>query len=342
MSDVRRRIVHQPLDKSTKRLYGNSGITREFLCKHLPEWLVAEVDMNTLQEAPTEHVDQKLRTVRHVDLVWKVWFRDSWLYLVLLFEFQSTVDWLMPVRILIETGLAYATVSQDPEVRKRRKLPPVLPIVVHVGTEPWDASTRLEDLLADEAKACLPFALGTEFLLVSEAEEARTLERADTPRTAGLKLRYARDGAQFQEALATLKRLLPIDSPVRQALLEWVRTARINEGAKEEEMDELKTLDDLEKPVVYTWWAAERQEARRKGLQEGRQEGRRKGLQEGRQEGRQEAVVRVATRKFGRETARRLAGVLEGVSDSEQVGRIGDLVVDCATGEELLAEAAKI
>ena len=112
MSDVRRRIVHQPLDKSTKRLYGNSGITREFLCKHLPEWIVAEADMSTLQQAPTEHVDQKLRTVRHVDLVWKVWFRDSWLYLVLLFEFQATVDWLMPVRILIETGLAYAAVSQ--------------------------------------------------------------------------------------------------------------------------------------------------------------------------------------------------------------------------------------
>ena len=95
-------------------------------------------------------------------------------------------------------------------------------------------------------------------------------------------------------------------------------------------MDELKTLDDLEKPVVDTWWAAERREARRKGLQEGRREGR------------QEAVIRSATRKFGRETARRLAKVLEGVSDSEQVGLAGDLVIDCATGEELLAEAAKI
>ena len=36
----------------------------------------------------------------------------------------------------------------------------VLPIFVHVGTEPWTAPTRLEDLLADEAKAFLPFALG--------------------------------------------------------------------------------------------------------------------------------------------------------------------------------------
>lgn len=369
MSDLRQRVVHQPMDKSTKRFYGDPAITKEFLCKHLPEWIVAEADMSTLQQAPTEYIDQKLRTVRHVDLVWKVWFRDSWLYLVLLFEIQATVDWLMPVRILLETGLAYVAISKDPEVQKRRKLPPVLPIVVHIGTKPWDASTRLEDLLADEAKACLPFALGTEFLLVSEAEEARTLERADTPRTAGLKLRYARDVGEYQEAVAALKRLLPRDSPARQALVEWVRTARINDGAKEEEVEDLRTLDDLaeeEEPFVYTWWEEARREARRKALEEarrvgreeghreGREEGHREGREEGRragreevrraghQEGQRQAVERIAARRFGRKTASRLAKVLEGVSDPEQLGRVGDLVVDCATGDELLAEAAKV
>ena len=58
---------------------------------------------------------------------------------------------------------------------RERKLPPVLPIVVHVGKQPWPWSMRLAELLADDAKAFLPFALGQKALRMSEAEEARGL-----------------------------------------------------------------------------------------------------------------------------------------------------------------------
>ncbi len=229
--EVRRKAIHQPIDKSAKGFYGDKGMVDEFLRKHVFGRIVADVELAKLQKGPTEYVDSKSRTVRHADMVWKAPFRDSWLYVVFLFEAQSTVDWRMPVRILLETALVYAELAKDPEVRKRRKLPPVLPIVVYLGAKPWDAPTRLKEMLTDEAKAFLPFALGHEFLLVSEAEEAKGLTRADTPRTAGLRLRYARDRAEFDEALATLRELLPEDSPARRALVEWVRSSMIEEGA---------------------------------------------------------------------------------------------------------------
>ena len=335
-NEVRRKAIHQPIDKSAKGFYGDKGMVDEFLRKHVFGRIVADVELAKLQKGPTEYVDSKSRTVRHADMVWKAPFRDSWLYVVFLFEAQSTVDWRMPVRILLETALVYEELAKDPEVRKRRKLPPVLPIVVYLGAKPWDAPTRLEEMLTDEAKAFLPFALGHEFLLVSEAEEAKGLTRADTPRTAGLRLRYARDRAEFDEALAVLRELLPEDSPARRALVEWVLSSMIEEGAKEEEMAELRELEDLASPVVDTWWAAERREARRKGLEEGRQEGEARG----RGLGQRATLVRLARRKFGSETAEGLAALLEGAADLEGVAEVADPIIDCGSGRDFLAQAA--
>ena len=85
-----------------------------------------------------------------------------------------------------------------------------------------------------------------------------------------------------------------------------------------------------------------RQAGRREGRQEGRQEGRREGLQEGRQEmleGERTLLCGLAERRFGAATGEALAGILAGVEDHAELMRIGTLIVDCASGPELLARA---
>ena len=111
--------------------------------------------------------------------------------------------------------------------------------------------------------------------------------------------------------------------------MEWVLSSMIEDGAKEEEMAKLQELEDLASPVVDTWWAAERREARRKGLEEGRR------LEQ------QATLVRQARRKFGSETAEGLAALLEGATDLERVAEIADLIIDCTRGRDLLAQAAR-
>ena len=56
-------------------------------------------------------------------------------------------------------------------------------------------------------------------------------------------------------------------------------------------------------------------------------------------EGRATMVCRQARLKFGAKTAERLAKLLEGISDPERIARIGDRIIECETGEELLARA---
>ena len=93
-------------------------------------------------------------------------------------------------------------------------------------------------------------------------------------------------------------------------------------------MENVQELRDLE-PVVHSFWGAERLAARREGRAEGREEGR------------AATLVRQARRKFGAETADGLATLLAGVSDPERVGEIADLIIDCASGDDFLAQAAR-
>ena len=65
-----------------------------------------------------------------------------------------------------------------------------------------------------------------------------------------------------------------------------------------------------------------------------------RGLEQGLE---QERVLlsRQAARKFDARTAARLAALLDGVADPERLAEIGEQVIDCATGAELLARAER-
>ena len=62
----------------------------------------------------------------------------------------------------------------------------------------------------------------------------------------------------------------------------------------------------------------------------------------GRVEGQAAVMRRQAARKFGRETADRLAEQLEGIPDPERLGEVGEWILECEVGEELLARVARL
>ncbi|MCY4223088.1 MAG: hypothetical protein OXD35_15745, partial [Thiotrichales bacterium] len=68
----------------------------------------------------------------------------------------------------------------------------------------------------------------------------------------------------------------------------------------------------------------------------GREEGQAEGREEGRMEGQVRMMHRMAIRKFGSETADRLAERLDGLDDAERVAAVGDWLIECESGEALL------
>ena len=53
-------------------------------------------------------------------------------------------------------------------------------------------------------------------------------------------------------------------------------------------------------------------------------------------------ICRLAARKFGPETADRLAGRLAKISDPERLGEAGEWLLECDSGEELLDRVARL
>ena len=79
-------------------------------------------------------------------------------------------------------------------------------------------------------------------------------------------------------------------------------------------------------------------------MDEWEQEWFRQGRAEGREEGLAEEralLRRQAARRFGAGTAEALAGLLEGVADADRLAEVGEMIVDCGTGSELLGRVRR-
>ena len=69
---------------------------------------------------------------------------------------------------------------------------------------------------------------------------------------------------------------------------------------------------------------------------------RAEGQAEGRMEGRTEVMRRQVARKFGTKTADRLAERLAKIPDPERLGEVGEWLLDCESGKELLDRVARL
>ena len=63
---------------------------------------------------------------------------------------------------------------------------------------------------------------------------------------------------------------------------------------------------------------------------------RRDAFAKGHADGQREALVRLAARRFGADIGRRLEARLRAVKDPSRLDRVGDLIVDSETGDQLL------
>ena len=71
-------------------------------------------------------------------------------------------------------------------------------------------------------------------------------------------------------------------------------------------------------------------------VEQGIERGQARGIEQGRADERA-LLCRQAARRFGAETAQRLSGLLESLKAADELAVVGDWIVDCETGADLLA-----
>ncbi len=280
---------------------------------------------------------------------------------IVLIENQSAPDPRMPARTTARTGLLYESLgaaARGPD----GKFPPLLIVVVYTGKRPWRAPDDLGGMVRMPAGHPLSVPAGPRHARLDLRDPAAQYPGRGNRMAALARLTFAESYADAIALLGEVRGWMDFgdgdEARLYQCYLDWFRAAapefrpRDWDPERERKPEELMAEQSILQRNNERWLKRHRQEwlaeghagglaeGRREGHAEGRREGhavgRREGHAGGLAEGRREALVRLAARRFGADTGRRLEARLRAVEDPGRLDRVGDLIVDSETGEQLL------
>ena len=136
--------MHTLHDRGYKKLFSNPRLFQQLLESFVKAPWVKDLEFESSEKLDKSFVSDHYKETES-DLIYKVKFQGQEAYIYILIEFQSTVVWFMALRVLhylTNFWLDYA--ESHPKVKK---LPPVFPLVLYNGEDPWNAATDLTALI---------------------------------------------------------------------------------------------------------------------------------------------------------------------------------------------------
>ena len=282
-------------DLGYKRMFAHREMVEDLLRGFVREPWVAEVEMDTLERVSGTYVSDDLRE-RADDIIWRVRWRDRWLYVYLLLEFQSTVDPFMALRILVYVGLLYQDLVREKKLTPDGRLPPVLPLVLYSGEDGWTAAPEISELIEAVPGGLERYRPHMRYLLVEERgfSEAELAPMQNLV-AALFRLENSRGPEDIVQVLELLIEWLqvPEQAELARALGVWLRRSLLASRMPDIDFPEIENLQEARTML------AERVKDWKKQWQE-----------EGRKEGESTMLTKQLTRKFGPiapDTRRRIA-----------------------------------
>ena len=317
-----------------RALYVSTATTTGDSSRHNPvvyDDLGRRLDFAALERMPASFVTEHLGR-RHADMLWRSRTLDeTWLHLLVLFEFQSTVDHRMAFRMMNYAGGIWMGLDSD-HLGPGRVFPLVLPIVVYSGQRRWTAPTDVHDLLAPAPHRLLGSRPRHRYLLI----DLQRLDPAALPEDNVLSMIAALERARSPVRLEELALSLNdwAERARAQELLdifrEWISQVlvmRHGPGGRELEIRIRKQEEGRMSMLI---------ERARQWGEELNQEWLERGLVKGRLEGERELVRRLVARRFGQGAAEDLVPVLASISDPDRLAAVAAEVFTCKTAGELL------
>ena len=352
-------------DAAYKLQYSHRRVVADLLRGFLPVGAWPGFDFDTLEPLPASHVGRGLAR-REGDLMWRLRARAApeggWVHVLVLLEFQSDVDRRMALRVLTYTGLAWEGLLRRGEgsgggaARTTAPLPPVMPFVVYNGASPWTAPPDVSKLVAPTSRDLARLQPANRYVVLDMQRAA--FDHVPEDNLVGLQV--ALEQATFEESVAIMRRVAavlagPEHEGLRKAFALWARESWTKDydvfadadGALRGELDRMAEAGEVEAMrslAAQRWKEQERRKeeqifarAMERGRTQGRAEGRAEVIEFHRRQ-----LGSQARRRFGVDTGERLSALLAGVSEPARLAAVGDAIIDCGTGAELLAAARRI
>ena len=343
-------------DSAYRLLFSHAEMVRDLLLGFVPEPWVAELDLDSLERVNGNYVSDDLRN-RSDDVVWRVRWRDHWLYVYLLLEFQSTDERYMAVRLLTYIGLLWQDLIRAGELDEGGLLPPICPIVLYNGEPCWRSPVSLAALYPPLPEGLGRWLPALEYLLIDEGRyDDATLRPLRNLVAALFRLENSRSPAEAGEVLRSLVEWLqsPEQDGLRRNLTAWLKRVLLPRrlpAAALPEMHDLQEVQSMLSERVKSWTAEWLEQGREQGrreiqskfeswsaewLEQGREQGLERGRLEGRQLGEYALLQRQLIRRFGPLPAPLLTRLRN--APSEQLEEWGERLLDAHSLEELFGD----
>lgn len=327
-------------DHAYKLLFSHAPLVADLLRGFVGEDWVRHIDADTFERVGGGFVSDDLRE-RESDVIWRVRLgKESWIYVYLLLEFQSTVDLSMSLRVLTYVGLLYQDLYRQGVQTPSGRLPPVLPIVLYNGKRPWHAAIDAADLIEEVPGGLARHLPSLRFLLIDEARLADSDLPSERNLAAALfRMERSRAMEDVERVVTALTEWLqePKHRELRRAFAIWlsqVLLPTVLPGVRIPAVEELQEVKFMLAENVKEWTREWKEQGREEGRQEGRQEALQEALQKALQAMRP-VVLLLLEERFGSlpDEARRrietagsleeLAGLAERVRSAASLNDLG-------------------
>lgn len=291
------------------------------------DW-VSELDMETLGLVPTEDISKSLGSLRS-HLTWRVRSRKEkvWIYIIL--EFQSKPDPTMPLHMVEYVAALYRSLIDGYEIDTAGPYPPVYPLVIYLGTQPWLAHKNTAANLGSLPAGLRPYNLSLGCAVVDVYRMAADLP-ADTENLAEAMFRVQGLSRSEDVVSAAVAMLEMLDRTERSHLWRvfrpWLWELLLLHfpnlrWPKRDSMAEILALLRSETIVAH---GPRREVECPQGIEQGASALR-------------ETLNTLARVRFGQPVAALVEDVVANISELDKLAEVGRWIGECDTGETLLA-----
>lgn len=332
--DERQERAH---DASYRALFSHPELVAALLRDFVGEEVTGPLELDRMERVQTTFISGTLLR-RESDMLWRIPRGDaSPLYLFIMIEFQSRIDPMMAVRMLVYVGLLYEHLyTQDTSIARSRGLPPILPIVLYNGSPRWSAQTSTRDMINVDPDARLSSYLPTlKYWLIDVGRLDRELLRHHNTILSNL---FTIETLNDPELLrAQVKRLGEIvrsrvDDAIIQTILMWL--SELLRAQKllltDQQISSFKETDPMLSEAMERWREKLRQEYLAKGIEQGIGQG----IEQGRERARRELLGKMMQLKFGEDEGR--AARIEALP-TEAIDRALERLLDATDEASLFA-----
>ena len=283
-------------DHAYKLLFSEPEIVKDLLQGFVHEDWVKELDFSTLEKVSGSYVSDDLRS-REDDVIWRVKYRESWIYVYLLIEFQSSIDKYMAVRLMTYMGLLYQDLIKTKQLPPDKRLPPIFPAVLYNGEKRWNARTELKDLIVNLPGGLEQYQPSLKYLILDEGKYVKEdLAPLKNLVAAIFRLENSSTNAEISEVVSNLIEWLatPEQAGLRRSFSIWIN--RVLQPADQYNEPQPEINDLLE---IKTMLADRVPQWIREGEARGEAKGEARGEARGKIEGEANTLLKQLNLKFG-------------------------------------------